>query len=232
MAQASGPLAAGREYEGYLSEKDDIDFFYLEIDTPQTLSITLTNIPTGTDYDLYLVTREEDILSSSSNSGLKEEQIEYTTSTVGVFYVLVLPFENFSREEAYTLQLHMSPAPTPSGEDNFEPNDTFEQATGPLIYEQTYRSYIWDEGDSDTYLLVVDSGGTIAVNLTDIPSIADYDLFLYNQAEDLLASSNLVVDRERIQQYLGPGMYYVAVLSFAGFSRNEPYALQVALVEP
>lgn len=232
MAQASGPLAAGREYKGYVSEKDDVDFFYLEIDTPQTLSITLANIPTGTDYDLYLVTREEDILSSSANSGPTEEQIEYTTSTVGVFYVLVLPFQNFSQEEAYTLQFQMSPAPTPSGEDNFEPNDTFEQATGPLVWERTYHSYIWDEGDTDTYLLVVDNGGTIAVNLTDIPSIADYDLFLYNQAGDLLASSNLVVDRERIQQYLGPGSYYVAIRSFAGFSRNEPYALQVALVEP
>lgn len=232
MIQASGPLVAGQEYQGYVSEKDDIDFFYLEIDAPQTVTVTLTDMPSGVDYDLYLVTREEDILSSSSNSGPEEEHVEYTTSSVGVFYVLVLPFENFSREEPYTLQFDMSPAPSPSGEDNFEPNDTFQQATGPLTYGQTYHSYIWDEGDTDTYLFVVESGGTIALHLSDIPAIADYDLFLYNQAGDLLVSSNRVVDHERIEQYLGPGTYYSAVRSFAGFSRNEPYALQVAVVEP
>jgi hypothetical protein len=232
MIQASGPLVAGQEYQGYVSEKDDIDFFYLEIDAPQTVTITLSDIPPGADYDLYLVTREEDILSSSTNSGPEEEHVEYTTSSVGVFYVLVLPFENFSREEPYTLQFDMSPAPAPSGEDNFEPNDTFQQATGPLTYGQTYHSYIWDEGDTDAYLLVVVSGGTIAVHLSDIPAIADYDLFLYNQAGELLVSSNRVVDHERIEQYLGPGSYYITVRSFAGFSRNEPYALQVAVVEP
>jgi hypothetical protein len=232
MVQASGPLISDQKYRAYISERDDIDFFYLEIDSPQTVKITLTDVPLEADYDLYLVTREEDILSSSSNSGQADEYIEYTTSSVGVLYVLILPFDNFSLVEPYTLQLEMSAAPTPSGEDSYEPNDTFEEATGPLVYARTYESYIWDEGDIDTYVLRMDTSASIAVDLTHIPAIADYDLFLYNQAGDLLASSNLVVDRERIEQHLEPGIYYVTVRSFAGFSRNEPYALQVALVEP
>ncbi len=230
LIQAFGPLAPGQEYQAYVSDEEDIDFFHFEIEVPQTVSIALTDIPAETDYDLYLVTAEEDILSGSASSGEDEERIEYTTSSVGVFYVLVLPFDNFSETEPYTLRLELSPAPTPSGTDSYEPNDTFEQAAGPLAFQQTYRAYIWDEGDRDNYLLQVDHTATIGVDLTDIPTVADYDLFLYDEAGELLASSKKVIDREHIEQYLSPGIYYVTVQSFAGFSRNEPYALQVVVV--
>ena len=232
MIRAFGPLVPGQEYQAYVSAKDDVDYFYLEIETPQTVKITLTDIPPERDYDLYLITGEEDILSSSASSGQEEERIVYTTSSVGVFYVLVLPFHDFSEVTPYTLQLELSPAPTPSGEDRYEPNDTFEQATGPLAFAQTYESYIWDEGDIDTYLFQLASSGTIAVDLTEIPAIADYDLFLYEGTGHLLNSSTRVVDHEHIEQELEPGTYYVTVQSFAGFSRNESYALKVVVVEP
>jgi len=230
MFQAFGPLIPGQEYQAYIRDRDDTDFFYFEIEVPKTVNIALTEIPAGADYDLYLVTGEEDVLSSSSNSGAEEERIEYTTSSVGVFYLLILPFHNFSETESYTLRLELSPAPTPSGTDSYEPNDTFEQAVGPLAFEQTYRAYIWDEGDRDNYLLQLDDGDIIAIDLTDIPTVADYDLFLYDEAGELVASSELRIARERIEQYLAPGIYYVSVRSFAGFSRNEPYSLQVAVV--
>jgi hypothetical protein len=230
MMQASGPLIPGQEYQAYISAKDDIDFFYFEIEVPNTVNINLTGIPAGADYDLYLVTGEEDVLSGSANSGEEEERLEYTTSSVGVFYIVILPFENFTDTEPYTLLLEVSPAPTPSGVDSYEPNDTFEQAAGPLALGQAYQSYIWDEGDIDNYLLQVDHGGTISMDLTDIPTVGDYDLFLYAETGELLASSELRIAREHIEQYLAPGIYYVSVRTFAGFSRNEPYALQIVTV--
>ena len=232
MLQASGPLVPGQEYTGFISEKDDLDFFYLEIETPQIVSLSLTSIPQEADYDLYLVTGEEDVLADSANSGPQEERIEYTTSSVGVFYVLVLPFDNFSDTESYKLLLELSAAPTPSGEDTFEPNDTPEQAAGPLVLGQEYRSYIWDEGDVDVYFLQLDRASSIQVNLTDITTVADYDLFLSNQAGDLVASSTRAVDREFIEQSLQPGTYYVTIKSFAGFSQNEPYTVRIDLAEP
>jgi hypothetical protein len=232
MLQASGPLVPGQEYHGFISEKDDLDFFYLEIETPQTVSLSLTGMPPEADYDLYLVTGEEDVLADSANSGPQEERIEYTTSSVGVFYVLVLPFDNFSDTESYTLLLELSPAPTPSGEDTFEPNNTLELAAGPLVLGQEYRSYIWDEGDVDVYFLQLDRASSIQINLTDITAVADYDLFLSDQAGEQLASSTRAVDRELIEQSLSPGTYYVTVRSFAGFSKNEPYTVRIDLVEP
>jgi hypothetical protein len=232
MLQASGPLVPGQEYRGFISAKDDIDFSYLEIDTPQIIRLSLTDLPADVDYDLYLVTGEEDMLADSSNSGQQDEHIEYTTSSVGVFFVLVLPFNNFSPDEPYTLFLELSPAPTPAGEDTYEPNDTPEQAAGPLALGQELQSYIWDEGDVDVYAFQMDQPGTVQVSLTDITPVADYDLFLSNGAGEPLASSTRAIDRETIVQSLQPGTYYVTVQSFAGFSWKEPYTVRIDLVEP
>jgi hypothetical protein len=232
MLKASGPLMPGEEYHGFISAKDDIDYFFLEIETPQIIELSLTDIPPGTDYDLYLVTGEEDVLKDSARSGQEDESIEYTTSSVGVFYVLVLPFENFSPEEPYSLQMDLSPAPLPTGEDTSEPNDNPEQATGPLVLGQKYESYIWDEGDVDVYVFEMDQPGTMQVALTNITAVADYDLFLSNQAGDPLASSTRAVDREIIELFLQAGTYYVTVRPYAGFSQNDPYTIQVNTVQP
>jgi len=232
MLKASGPLIPSEKYHGFISAKDDIDYFFLEIETPQIIELSLTDIPPGTDYDLYLVTGEEDVLKDSASSGQEEESIEYTTSSVGVFYVLVLPFEGYSRVEPYTLQVDLSPAPPPSGEDTSEPNDNPEQATGPLILGQEYESYIWDEGDVDVFVFEIDQAGTMRIALTNITAVADYDLFLSSQTGDLLASSTRAVDREIIELFLQAGTYYVAVQSYAGFSQNDPYTIQVNTVEP
>jgi hypothetical protein len=232
MLQASGPLVPGEEYRGFISAKDDIDFSYLEIDTPQIIRLSLTDLPADVDYDLYLVTGEEDVLADSSNSGQQDEYIEYTTSSVGVFYVLVLPFENFSPSEPYVLSLELSPAPTPTGEDTYEPNDTPEQAAGPLALGQEIQSYIWDEGDVDVYALRMDQPGTVQISLTNITAVADYDLFLSNGAGEPLAQSTRAIDRETITQSLQTGTYYVTVRPFAGFSWKEPYTLRVDLAGP
>jgi hypothetical protein len=226
-SQAFGPLDPAHEYHAYISGENDADFFYFEIEAPKRVSIALSDIPAGVDYDLYLITGEQDILDSSASSGETDEHIEYITSSVGVFYIAVLPFRHFSETDSYTLRVTFSPAPTPSGSDNYEPNDSFEQAAGPLAIGQTYQAYIWDEGDKDNYLLRVDQTGLLAIDLTHIPATADYDLFLYDDAAQLLASSKTVLDHEHIEQYLQSGIYYICVQSYTGFSWNEPYGLQV-----
>jgi hypothetical protein len=232
LPEATGPLVPGEDYHGFIGSKEDIDFFYLEIDTPQIVELYLTSIPPQTDYDLYLITGDEDVLADSSNTGEQDEHIEYATSSVGVFYVVVVPFDNYSQTEPYSLRLGLSPAPTPSGQDNYEPNDTFSEATGPLNLGASYQSYIWDEGDKDVYFFQVSQSQNLKISLTEITSVADYDLFLYNAAEELLASSELMVDRETIQQNLPPGTYYVIVLSASGFSRNDPYSLSIDSAGP
>jgi hypothetical protein len=70
------------------------------------------------------------------------------------------------------------------------------------------------------------------IALTNITAVADYDLFLSNQAGDLLASSTRAVDREIIELLLQAGTYYFTVQPYTGFSQNDPYIVQINAVEP
>jgi hypothetical protein len=227
MLEATGPLVPGERYEGYIDQKNDIDYFYLEIDSPQIVRLSLTDLPPDADYDLYLVTGEEDILSDSANSGQADEFIEYTTSSVGVFYVLILPFRNFSVTQPYALQLELAPAPTPSGEDTYEPNDTFGEAVGPLIMGEKLQSYIWDEGDVDIYFFEISQSSNVAIMLTEIPAVAHYGIRLHNEAGEELASVTRALPYATVQTTLSPGTYYVTIHSFSGFSSDEPYTLEI-----
>ena len=67
----------------------------------------------------------------------------------------------------------------------------------------------------------------MTVRLTEITPVADYDLFLYDAAEELIASSELMVDRETVERGLAAATYYVVVRSASGFSQNDPYGLQI-----
>ncbi|MCP4542054.1 MAG: DUF11 domain-containing protein [Chloroflexi bacterium] len=67
--------------------------------------------------------------------------------------------------------------------DNYEPNDTPEQAYGPLVSGRVYQAYIWDAMDQDDYYYITPVSSTLTVDaqvqLTNIPVDRDYDLYIY-----------------------------------------------------
>ena len=116
--------------------------------------------------------------------------------------------------------------------DTYEPNNTREEAHGPLNSEQSYDSYIYNENDQrDYYYLTPASSGSIVVDLT-VPACCDYDLYLYDSLTgDFIAASN----------YMGKGLneqmtynsaqagttYYILVYSpYQDYSDQDQYQLQ------
>jgi len=112
--------------------------------------------------------------------------------------------------------------------DPYEPNDSFEQAYGPLAFDVTYEAYIWTERDKDYYKLEVPDLGILTLDLTNIPVDTDYDLMLYDDERHWLAGShNPGNDDEYISHpALWPGTYYILVEPFGNFSDQfQPYRL-------
>ncbi len=65
--------------------------------------------------------------------------------------------------------------------DFYEPNNTPEQAFGPLISGQDYRAFGWDETDTDDYYYFTPTTtDQVTVQLTNIPVDHDSDLYVYN----------------------------------------------------
>jgi hypothetical protein len=118
--------------------------------------------------------------------------------------------------------------------DLLEPNNTIDTARGPLKSGLVYRAYLGTGDPDDFYFIDVSAAGRIVIDLDDMPSGTDFDLYLYilrngsNGAYELLAWSDSSEPDEHIDYATSEtGRYYVRVYPFNGSSDTEPYRLQV-----
>lgn len=112
--------------------------------------------------------------------------------------------------------------------DIYEPNDAIEQAT-PLEASSTVQAYISWEDDLDVYVIAPTTTNAIQIQLTNIPSsIADYDLYLVDETQTVVAWSEGVTSEESIAYTPpSPGRFWVVVASYEGASVDQPYTLGV-----
>jgi hypothetical protein len=116
--------------------------------------------------------------------------------------------------------------PTPTG-DTYEPNDSVAQAYGPLSSGVSYDSYIWTADDADYYSVDVDGSSALSVALRSVAGGCDYDLYVYDSAENLAGYSDNPGNADERVDIASPdaGTYYVAVLPYDGYSQDQAYAL-------
>ena len=124
-----------------------------------------------------------------------------------------------------------TPTPTvdPYGGDPFEPNDSINQAWGPLLSGQEYLPYIYGPQDQDDfYFFNLPAAHSIEVWLRQIPAGHDYNLYLYNSTLVPIAySGNLGNQQEHILTAVVPaGRYYVRVRPVVGYSTTQPYLVK------
>ncbi len=121
-----------------------------------------------------------------------------------------------------------SPSPTPTCTDDYEPNDSFSTAYGPLTSGNSYNGKICSASDVDYFKITADSTVTISLTL-EVPSDSDYDLYLYDALQDEVAHSQQ--DRgvtEEIQHDTSTtGTYYIEVIGFDdnNYDENQTYTL-------
>jgi serine protease Do len=112
--QATGPLSPGQTVSGYISWQDDVDFFVINPTTTQTISISLTGIPAGTDYDLYLLDAGRNIVAYS-DSTTPQESIDFSPPAVGTYWIVVASYEGASVSQPYSLTVTFDGGASPGG---------------------------------------------------------------------------------------------------------------------
>lgn len=123
-----------------------------------------------------------------------------------------------------------TPTRTPIPGDPFEPNDTHQQAWGPVFSGGWIYALIYGpEDQNDYYWFEMTSPHTIEVWLQQIPSGHDYNLYLYDSTGLVLLgySANPNNQDEYILTGVLPaGRYYIRVYAVQGYSATEPYVLR------
>jgi serine protease Do len=111
----------------------------------------------------------------------------------------------------------------------FEPNESVEEASGPLVSGKVYQAYISSEEDVDVYYVDVETRDPIIIDLTNINWRSDYDLYLVDSDGETLDYSWGTTDKEHIEyQPRTSGEYYIAIVTYGGYSVSEPYSLVVS----
>jgi hypothetical protein len=116
--------------------------------------------------------------------------------------------------------------------DVYEPNDSPEQAYGPLKSGQVYRAYIWNGTDQDDYYHFTPSSAANArITLSNIPSSCDLDLYIYHYVGgqyQLVAFSNRTgnATEQATLSTVAGNQYLVRVYRYAGSSTQQPYQLE------
>lgn len=104
---AWGPLVSGRSYAGWIFSADDReDFYYFELSAEHAITVSLQQIPSGHDYQLYLYNADRNLIGYSDNRGDQDERIPLSGAQLpGRYYIRVRYVEwNALGSRPYSLQ--------------------------------------------------------------------------------------------------------------------------------
>ncbi len=107
--EAYGPLVSGQDYDGYIWDATDPDdYYWITPTTASQVTIMLTNIPAGTDYDLYVYYHDGaqyQQVGASIRTGNQNESVTFTPPVLGTkYYIRVYPASGSSSQQPYRLR--------------------------------------------------------------------------------------------------------------------------------
>ena len=136
------PIIPGAYYAKMQKHGDDFDIYRFTISSvPQDISITLLNIPAGSDYDLELYDSDGFYLDYSGEAGNADESISYYFYEPGTYYIFISAFERSGNDNyQYCLCYNSS-----------EPNLSYSDVL-PSHWAYDYIEYLTAQGIISGYL--------------------------------------------------------------------------------
>ncbi len=207
MANANA-ISSGSTVKGKISTSSDVDFYKMPIMYSGTRVITLSDIPSGCDYDLYLYDAKGNLISYSRASGNKDESITKSMEVQEQYYICVKNSSGYSSSSDYTLSVKATGSVTPPvlpyhGGDAYEYNDTLELASD---FYGSLEATISPLGDIDWYKFSITQTSTQKIKLYSPSSDLSYKFQICNADGKSISS---ITDECTLT--LSPGKYYIKV---------------------
>lgn len=226
IEQAEGPLAGGVNHDGTISTENDVDWYVLYISQRAQMKFTLTTFEEcgrGTSMRL----RDT---SGSELNGLfvSEDRTEELNLTLDPGrYFITMESECVGNRHRFRIDPGSAVGTGPAAEPAVpigEPNDTREQAAGPLAHGQLYSSAIETENDVDWFTFNTGAPGPVNLALTSTGDCG-VSAAIEDAAGDEVDSTFAADDRTEQIQFTAPQAerYFVRVTGCL----NATYQLRV-----
>ena len=102
LSVAYGPLQSGVAIHATIAAESDVDWYWLEAGQGD-MTVTLSDIPAGSDYDLFLTDKDGNIYADSQSRGDTTEVITVPVTAGGPFWIKVKSFLGSTDSETYAL---------------------------------------------------------------------------------------------------------------------------------
>lgn len=209
-------------YYASIESSNDVDYYKFVITKNSNLVITLNNLVK--DYDIKLYNRYQEEIGQSIAASKTREKIKVDNILPGTYYLKIYGYEGtFDESQCYELNITASPA-TPLCSNNYEPNDSFEEAY-PIDIFTTYYASIGSSRDVDYYKFSLDTNSDVNIILQNI--YFGYEFNLYNSSKKLVAKGTFDQPNNKIIHVnnLIAGTYYIEITG--KFYPFECYSLLV-----
>lgn len=97
-------------YHSYIWTSTDEDWYQLNVTTLGPITIDLSNIPSGMDYDIEFYTSAGRFIGGSWISGNSDEKVVFQPIQTGSYYVVIYSYSGSSQKQAYRLSLSYNSA--------------------------------------------------------------------------------------------------------------------------
>lgn len=148
------------------------------------------------------------------------------TTTPSVYFPNLL--KGVTPQPSFTFTPTRTPTRTPTAtpiaclSQEREPNNRISQADSLPPACSTVRGSLPTGDDDDLFRILIGLNGRLVVDLRDLPSNAEFDLYVYNQdIVEVGHSLNNGRTPEHIEAPVSPGTYYLRVTSDSGHSSQQ-----------
>jgi effector-binding domain-containing protein len=195
-------------YYAGIGSSNDVDYYKFVITKNSNLIITLNNF--FKDYDIKLYNWYKEEIGQSIAGNNTREKIKVENILPGTYYLKVYGYEGaFDESQCYELSILTSPT-TPLCSNNYEPNDSFEEAY-PIDVFTTYYAGIGSSRDKDYYKFSLDTDSDVNIILQNI--YYGYDFNLYDSSKNLVEKGLSDEHNNKIihAKNLASGTYYIEI---------------------
>lgn len=216
---------------GRVQTANDIDFWKMKAPGDGALAAAL-KLPKEVNYKLQVFGEDKKEISHSDQDRSTTETINSIPIQKNKWYYFAVSSSNgsFDKDQYYQIQLDYIPVGLQISPDSYEPNNTTQEAK--VIKSHEYlEATIHEAADVDYYKVSYQLGSTINLELTEIPTGMDLDLFLLDSSfKPVLKSTNAKNANETITYQGNPGTYYLKVTynNRSTLVKNQ-YRLRVAV---
>ena len=212
-------------YTASIGFAHDQDYYKFTLDKKSNVNVVLQNI--GEKYELKLYNSNKTEIGSKYNEDQSDEIININDLEPGTYYILIQGINGaFNNSKCYSLFVETNLS-IPPCINNFEPNDTFQEATS-IELNTKYDAGIGSSNDKDYYKFILNETSDIKILLQNLPK--NYDLILYDNFNyEIDRSINIGNISEKIEiESLPAGTYYIYIYGKDGvFDTSQCYNLEV-----